>query len=436
MNIKRIALGGALIASLLSPTLSALAAELSASTTASTTVAVQAPVVSTIAPVSGVVGTNFTVTGTNLSGATKVEFYNAVTNRAGKIPNFTLTIIRLVTRPTNTRLSFNSSTVPPGAYRIKVVTADSASNLFPTIIRITPKTEVVAPTPEQVAREKAIAECLVSANIYISNRITSEFGNSGDDVGGMEALRQQLLPEYQKICNDKPESRFDSSGKVIVEPVTPPVITPPTPIDSEPIVSEPLPGGIFGGNCMDGRKNGNETGIDLGGRCGTCRDRVRNGNETGIDRGGRCTTTTTPPPVVTPPSPVPPTSPTACSEKTKIESDISRVKSRISSMKTRAQITSERSSKLRQSESDYQSAAQKCLVSISGSCEGQLRSDRNNRNASINAEYDGYLRNLESAERELRQLESKLNTCLQKKASLPARSAAAAIGFLNWFFGR
>ena len=46
-----------------------------------------------------------------------------------------------------------------------------------------------------------------------------------------------------------------------------------------------------GGTCSDGIKNGNETGIDTGGRCvtgGTCSDGIKNGNETDIDTGGRC----------------------------------------------------------------------------------------------------------------------------------------------------
>jgi len=47
------------------------------------------------------------------------------------------------------------------------------------------------------------------------------------------------------------------------------------------------------GTCTDGIKNGNETGIDIGGRCivpnsGTCTDGIKNGDETGIDTGGRC----------------------------------------------------------------------------------------------------------------------------------------------------
>ena len=46
------------------------------------------------------------------------------------------------------------------------------------------------------------------------------------------------------------------------------------------------------GTCSDGKQNGNETGIDTGGRCdigtGTCSDGIKNGNETGIDTGGRC----------------------------------------------------------------------------------------------------------------------------------------------------
>ncbi len=47
------------------------------------------------------------------------------------------------------------------------------------------------------------------------------------------------------------------------------------------------------GSCVDGIKNGDETGIDTGGRCGpgvngTCSDRIQNGDETGVDVGGRC----------------------------------------------------------------------------------------------------------------------------------------------------
>lgn len=65
------------------------------------------------------------------------------------------------------------------------------------------------------------------------------------------------------------------------------------------------------GTCSDGIQNGNETGVDSGGRCtvgggggtegggggdgntggeGTCSDGIQNGNETGVDTGGRCTT--------------------------------------------------------------------------------------------------------------------------------------------------
>ncbi len=66
--------------------------------------------------------------------------------------------------------------------------------------------------------------------------------------------------------------------------------------------------GSGAGTCADGIQNGNETGIDQGGRClggggsggsgsgesgdgsgaGTCADGIQNGNETGIDQGGRC----------------------------------------------------------------------------------------------------------------------------------------------------
>ncbi|MEK7128040.1 MAG: CARDB domain-containing protein, partial [Patescibacteria group bacterium] len=53
-------------------------------------------------------------------------------------------------------------------------------------------------------------------------------------------------------------------------------------------------GTVGTGTCSDGIKNGNETGIDTGGRCdigtGTCSDGIKNGNETGIDTGGRCGT--------------------------------------------------------------------------------------------------------------------------------------------------
>jgi len=53
-------------------------------------------------------------------------------------------------------------------------------------------------------------------------------------------------------------------------------------------------GGGGGGTCTDGIQNGDETGIDTGGRCGggggggTCTDGIQNGDETGIDTGGRC----------------------------------------------------------------------------------------------------------------------------------------------------
>ena len=49
------------------------------------------------------------------------------------------------------------------------------------------------------------------------------------------------------------------------------------------------------GTCYDKIKNGNETGIDTGGKCGTwtnldgtCYDKIKNGNETSVDLGGRC----------------------------------------------------------------------------------------------------------------------------------------------------
>ncbi|MFA6077190.1 MAG: DUF2304 domain-containing protein [Candidatus Paceibacterota bacterium] len=48
------------------------------------------------------------------------------------------------------------------------------------------------------------------------------------------------------------------------------------------------------GNCTDGIRNGDETGVDIGGRCGggigngNCTDGIRNGDETGVDIGGRC----------------------------------------------------------------------------------------------------------------------------------------------------
>ncbi len=46
------------------------------------------------------------------------------------------------------------------------------------------------------------------------------------------------------------------------------------------------------GNCFDFIRNGDEAGIDTGGRCnintGTCSDGVKNGNERDIDTGGRC----------------------------------------------------------------------------------------------------------------------------------------------------
>ena len=49
------------------------------------------------------------------------------------------------------------------------------------------------------------------------------------------------------------------------------------------------------GNCYDKIKNGDETSVDLGGRCGSgfgldgnCYDSIKNGNETDIDKGGRC----------------------------------------------------------------------------------------------------------------------------------------------------
>ena len=46
-----------------------------------------------------------------------------------------------------------------------------------------------------------------------------------------------------------------------------------------------------GATCKDGKKNGNETGIDCGGSCPacpSCKDGKKNGNETGIDCGGSC----------------------------------------------------------------------------------------------------------------------------------------------------
>lgn len=69
--------------------------------------------------------------------------------------------------------------------------------------------------------------------------------------------------------------------------------------------------GSGAGTCIDGIQNGNETGVDQGGRCaggggsggggggsggeggdgsgaGTCSDGQQNGNETGVDSGGRC----------------------------------------------------------------------------------------------------------------------------------------------------
>src|SRR3989344_4452596 len=53
-------------------------------------------------------------------------------------------------------------------------------------------------------------------------------------------------------------------------------------------------GTLLNGNCYDKIKNGDETGVDVGGRCGTsvgtCYDGIQNGNETGIDTGGRCGT--------------------------------------------------------------------------------------------------------------------------------------------------
>ncbi len=51
-------------------------------------------------------------------------------------------------------------------------------------------------------------------------------------------------------------------------------------------------GGDTTGTCADGIQNGDETGTDTGGRCsgytGTCADGIQNGNETGTDTGGRC----------------------------------------------------------------------------------------------------------------------------------------------------
>ena len=50
-------------------------------------------------------------------------------------------------------------------------------------------------------------------------------------------------------------------------------------------------GNITTPTCIDGIKNGNETGIDCGGSCPacpTCSDGIKNGNETGVDCGGSC----------------------------------------------------------------------------------------------------------------------------------------------------
>lgn len=51
-------------------------------------------------------------------------------------------------------------------------------------------------------------------------------------------------------------------------------------------------GKITNGTCTDGKKNGNESGIDCGGAicdvCPTCNDSIQNQQETGIDCGGEC----------------------------------------------------------------------------------------------------------------------------------------------------
>ncbi len=77
----------------------------------------------------------------------------------------------------------------------------------------------------------------------------------------------------------------------------------PNPGDDDTTIDPEYPytGGIDG-NCSDGIQNGDETGIDTGGRCGkktidpenpfpnngNCSDGIQNGDETGIDTGGRC----------------------------------------------------------------------------------------------------------------------------------------------------
>ncbi len=77
----------------------------------------------------------------------------------------------------------------------------------------------------------------------------------------------------------------------------------PDPGDNDTTIDPEYPytGGIDG-NCSDGIQNGDETGIDTGGRCGkktidpenpfpnngNCNDGIQNGDETGIDFGGRC----------------------------------------------------------------------------------------------------------------------------------------------------
>ena len=63
------------------------------------------------------------------------------------------------------------------------------------------------------------------------------------------------------------------------------------PATATSIIAQACPGT---GTCTDGIQNGDETGIDTGGRCGggggggTCTDGIQNGDETGIDTGGRC----------------------------------------------------------------------------------------------------------------------------------------------------
>ncbi len=53
---------------------------------------------------------------------------------------------------------------------------------------------------------------------------------------------------------------------------------------------------IGDGTCSDEIMNGNETGIDLGGRCAgpTCSDNIKNGTETSVDCGGTCPTCVVP----------------------------------------------------------------------------------------------------------------------------------------------